>query len=125
MYLVKGIYPSKIALKLTPKTKTDLAASFQQAVVDVLVHKTILAAKKLSPKTLILGGGVAANTKLRQEVKSAVKKELKLVTCLMSHVSLTGDNALMIALAAYAERKILKLPKNPADLIAQPNLRLD
>ncbi|MBI4118725.1 MAG: tRNA (adenosine(37)-N6)-threonylcarbamoyltransferase complex transferase subunit TsaD, partial [Parcubacteria group bacterium] len=75
LYLVKGLTPNHPQpLKLTPKNKADLAASFEQAVVDVLVHKTILVAKNLTPKTLILGGGVAANKKLRRELKSAVKK---------------------------------------------------
>ncbi|MBI4119982.1 MAG: tRNA (adenosine(37)-N6)-threonylcarbamoyltransferase complex transferase subunit TsaD [Parcubacteria group bacterium] len=124
LYLIKGLYPKGNPLRLTVKNKADLAASFEQAVVDVLIAKTILAARKLNPKTLVLGGGVAANKKLRRELKSAVRKNLSRVTCLLSPISLTGDNALMIALAAYAEREILKPLKNPADLIAQPNLRL-
>ncbi|MEK7501039.1 MAG: tRNA (adenosine(37)-N6)-threonylcarbamoyltransferase complex transferase subunit TsaD [Patescibacteria group bacterium] len=126
LYLVKGIGPTNPKpLQLTPKNIADLCASFQQAVVDVLISKTILAAKKLTPNALVPGGGVAANQVLRAELKKAVQKELPHVSCLMSHVALTGDNALMIALAAFAERKILKPLKNPADLIAQPNLRLD
>ena len=127
LYLVNGMHTavSKKPLKLTPKNKADLAASFQQAVVDVLVSKTLRAAKTLKPKTLILGGGVAANKKLREELKKTVHKELPQTTCLLSPIALTGDNALMIALAALAEYRILKPKKNPQNLTALPNLRLD
>ncbi|MEK7078080.1 MAG: tRNA (adenosine(37)-N6)-threonylcarbamoyltransferase complex transferase subunit TsaD, partial [Patescibacteria group bacterium] len=69
LYLVKG-FPAKGGpsqkLELNDKNKTDLCASFEQAVVDVLIHKTLLAAKKLTPNTLVLGGGVAANNHLRE-----------------------------------------------------------
>lgn len=128
LYLVKGIpqknHPLK-PLRLTQKNMADLCASFQQAVVDVLVHKTLLAAKILKPKTLILGGGVAANQNLRSELELKVKKEFPPVTCLLPPVALTSDNGLMIALAALAEHKLLKPVKNPIDLHAEPNLRLD
>lgn len=126
LYLVKG-FPEKdrpSLLELNDKNKADLAASFEQAVVDVLISKTLRAAKEYKPKTLILGGGVAANQKLRQELKKTVGNQLPRVTCLLSPLALTGDNALMIALAALAECKILKPIKNPADLKAEPNLRL-
>ena len=137
LYLAKGIpitqkvRPSEKAkssrkpLKMTRKNKADLAASFQQAVVDALVHKTLRAAKEYKTKTIILGGGVAANQKLREELKKAVQKELPTTICLLSPVDMTGDNALMIALAALAEYQILKPVKKPGDLRAVPNLRLD
>ncbi|MBI2052545.1 MAG: tRNA (adenosine(37)-N6)-threonylcarbamoyltransferase complex transferase subunit TsaD [Candidatus Sungbacteria bacterium] len=132
LYLVKGLTPNHPRpLKLTLKNKADLAASFEQAVVDVLVHKTILVAKNLTPKTLILGGGVAANKKLRRELKSAVKKNWPHTNCLLSPIDMTGDNALMIALAALAECQIISKDlygeQNliTADLKAEPNLRLD
>lgn len=124
LYLIKGLHPKKNPLKLTPKNIADLCASFQEAVVEVLVKKTIAAAKKLKPKTLVLTGGVAANRKLREKLKNAVNKNLPHVTCHMSHVALTGDNALMMALAALAEEKILK-PTDPNKMEAKPNWRID
>lgn len=128
LYLVKGV-PQKDkpaqALKMTLKNKADLCASFEQAVVDVLIHKTTLAAKQLNPKTLILGGGVAANQKLRSELERSVTDQLKTIKLILSPIDMTGDNALMIALAALAEYKILKPIKNPDDLRAVSNLRLD
>lgn len=51
--------------KLTPKDIADIAASFQQAVVDVLVRKTMLAVAQTGINTVVLGGGVAANRVLR------------------------------------------------------------
>ncbi|MFY9493104.1 MAG: tRNA (adenosine(37)-N6)-threonylcarbamoyltransferase complex transferase subunit TsaD [Minisyncoccia bacterium] len=125
LYLVKGFYPKGNPLRLTQKNKADLAASFEQAVVDVLVSKTVRAAKEYNPKTIILGGGVAANQKLRSELERSVTDKLKTIKLLLSPVALTGDNALMIALAALAEQKLNKPIKNPADLPALPNLRLD
>lgn len=125
LYLVNGMNANKKPLKLTTQNKADVAASFEQAVVDVLVYKTLLATKKLNPKTLVLGGGVAANKKLRETLELKFKKEFPLVTCLLSPVAFTGDNALMIALAALAEHKLLKPLKNPSDLKAEANLRLN
>ncbi len=131
LYLVNGI-PKKggpfekdrpLGLRLTSKNKADLAASFEQAVVDVLVSKTLLAAKTLNPNTLILGGGVAANNRLRETLKKELGHSMsKLV---LPEIKLTTDNALMIALAALAEYKLIKPEKDPLDLKADPNLRLD
>ncbi len=133
LYLIKGIGPTNPgSLKLTQKNIADLCASFEQAVVDVLVTKTILAAKKLTPKTLILGGGVAANKKLRFELERSVTNQLKTSKLILPPVTLTGDNALMIALAAYAELMTCDVVTVRNDiacrdinLIAQPNLRLE
>ncbi len=124
LYLVKGFSPKGNPLCLTQKNKADLAASFEQAVVDVLVSKTVRAAKEYNPKTIILGGGVAANKKLRAQLERSVTDQLKTIKLIMSPIALTGDNALMIALAALAERQLIKPVKNPADLKAEPNLRL-
>ncbi len=132
LYLVKG-FPTKgnpseskgYPLQMTRKNVADVCASFEQAVVDVLIHKTILAAQTLKPKTLVLGGGVAANKKLRSELEQSVTSQLPNCKLILSPITLTGDNALMIALAALAEIKLLKPLKNYSDLKAEPNLRLD
>ncbi|GAI74029.1 unnamed protein product, partial [marine sediment metagenome] len=54
----------------------DMSASFQQAVIDVLISKTIKAAKEYKVKNVMLSGGVAANQGLRQQMTQAIKKEL-------------------------------------------------
>lgn len=85
---------------LSDQQKADIAASFQRAVVDVLVKKTLRAAKTYSAKTIFVAGGVAANRELRErfEQEVAAMPEMKL---LLVDRKYTGDNAAMIALAGY------------------------
>lgn len=99
----------------------DLAASFQQAVADILIFKTIKACKDKNIKTLALAGGVSANSFLRESIKNICDKEgIKL--CVPS-LKLCTDNAAMIGCAGYFEY----LDNNFAnlDLNAYPNLKLD
>ena len=72
-----------------------------------------------------MGGGVAANKKLRETLELKFKIDFPKIKCLLSPTKMTGDNALMSALAALAEYKLLKPLKNPADLKAEANLKLD
>lgn len=81
--------------------RNDLATSFQQAVVDILVSKTIRAAKEYEVKQIILAGGVAANSGLRKGLSKAVEEELKEVDLVIPPLSLCGDNAAMIGAAAF------------------------
>ncbi|MFH1238992.1 MAG: tRNA (adenosine(37)-N6)-threonylcarbamoyltransferase complex transferase subunit TsaD [bacterium] len=110
---------------LTRQAKADIVASFQQAVIEVLVHKTIEAAKKFRVKTIILGGGVASNSALRTLFEQRAKDEkLKLYYPVPV---LCTDNAAMIAGAAYYKVKNKKAKKllTPADfrkLQAEPDL---
>lgn len=77
----------------------DVCASFQDAVVEVLVKKTLLAAHLHKINTIVLGGGVSANGHLRQQMASACKnKKLRLHT---PHPSFCTDNGAMIALSGY------------------------
>ena len=75
----------------------DFCASFEQAIIDVLVGKTLKAVEKYQPKTVILGGGVAANKKLRDSLKTSLEKHLS--PSLISYLNLYADNAAMIAIA--------------------------
>lgn len=87
-------------IKITPKMKADAAASYQQAIIDVIVHKTKRAVIKLSPKTVLLGGGVAANDALRDALKENIEP-IKGTTLLVPEKNFTTDNAAMIGAAAY------------------------
>src|SRR3989344_4943250 len=73
----------------------------QQAIVDVLIAKTIKSAKEFGAKSTILGGGVAANKELRLQMKKAVAQELKTTALYLPSVKLTTDNAAMIGAAGY------------------------
>ena len=98
----------------------DIAASFQQSVVEVLVGKTVKAAKANGVTKIALAGGVASNTSLRQAMRERCEKEgLKFY-----HPSpiLCTDNAAMIGAAAYYEYQ--KGVRHGLDLNAVPNLKL-
>ena len=107
----------------TKFSPADIAASFEQAVVDVLVKKTMKAAEQYKPKTIVLGGGVAANDRLREELSNQIQRNFPLITFHLPLLKFTGDNAAMIAVAAYF-RAIKKQFANPKTLKAQGNLKL-
>ena len=77
----------------------DIAASFQQAVLDVIVKKTIAAAERMGEKRLVLAGGVAANSALRAQLADACREKGIQLFC--PPPVLCTDNAAMIACAAY------------------------
>ncbi|MCF6155482.1 MAG: tRNA (adenosine(37)-N6)-threonylcarbamoyltransferase complex transferase subunit TsaD [Candidatus Brocadia sp.] len=84
---------------LSDQKIADIAASFQEAVVDVLVDKTALAAKMYNVCSILTGGGVAANSRLRQRLKDKSKELSIPVYC--PSVRLCTDNAAMVAGLAY------------------------
>ncbi len=96
------------------KAIADLAASFQKAVVEVLVEKTMRAAQKYNPKTIMLAGGVAANSALRSEMaKAAAEFGFNFIELPRKY---TTDNAAMIAAAGAVNRvKARVAPKLKAD----------
>ncbi len=79
----------------------DYCASFQQAIIDVLISKTTKAAKKHKIKSVMLVGGVAANKELRSQLKKEVKKSLPNADFHLPPLEFTTDNAAMIATAGY------------------------
>ena len=85
--------------KLKDQEIADLAASFQEAVVDVLVDKTIFAATKFATKSIILGGGVACNSRLRHKLSAAAKR--RNIPLYFPSKKLCMDNAAMVAGLAY------------------------
>ncbi len=85
-----------------------LCHEVQNAIVDVLAAKTILAAKEYKVKTVMLGGGVAANQHLRAELGKALKSQLPTTSYLLPPVKYATDNASMIAAARYFHDKAKK-----------------
>lgn len=106
-----------IGEKIVPE---DVAASFQASVIDVLVTKTMDAAKKHNITKIALAGGVASNSELRKQMKIACDKE-NFDLNIPSPILCT-DNAAMIGCAGYYE--YINGVKDSLDLNAVPNLKL-
>lgn len=79
----------------------DIAASFQAAVIDVLVKKTQRAAEKIGAKTILLGGGVAANNALRTALQKMCDSDAGAKKLLIAPKQYCTDNAVMVASLAY------------------------
>ncbi|MDQ5952186.1 MAG: tRNA N6-adenosine threonylcarbamoyltransferase [Patescibacteria group bacterium] len=102
-----------------PQFKADIAASFQEAVVDVLTHKTLKAIHKVKPATVILAGGVAANLALRSRLQAVCQAVgVRLFVPELVHAM---DNAAMIAVAGYF-RALKGDFVDPISLQADPNM---
>ncbi|WP_125572170.1 tRNA (adenosine(37)-N6)-threonylcarbamoyltransferase complex transferase subunit TsaD [Lacticaseibacillus songhuajiangensis] len=101
-------------------SREDLAASFQAAVVDVLVEKTMHALQQHPVKQLVVAGGVAANQGLREALSARLATEMPNVQMIVPPLRLCGDNAAMVGAAAH----IMRAKNIFADetLNAQPNL---
>ena len=113
-------YVNKQKMTGEPIVPEDIAASFQQSVVEVLVEKTVKAAKERGMKQVALAGGVASNSALRAGMRAACERE-----GLSLHIPspvLCTDNAAMIGCAAYYE--YLAGVRDGWDLNANPNLKL-
>lgn len=81
--------------------KEDVAAAFQDAVSEILVSRTMAAAAETRAKTLVLAGGVSANSGLRARMQAAC--ETQEVALYMPPLSLCGDNAAMVGAQGYYE----------------------
>ena len=98
----------------------DIAASFQEAVVDVLVGKLVAAADHAGAATLVIGGGVAANTRLRERVLEAAEATGR--QAFLPPPALCTDNGAMIAATAWW--RLQSGGPTPLDGGVDPNLRL-
>ncbi|HKY15508.1 MAG TPA: tRNA (adenosine(37)-N6)-threonylcarbamoyltransferase complex transferase subunit TsaD [Microthrixaceae bacterium] len=104
-----------------PEVETDdVAASFQQAVVDVLVTKLRRAARDIGAKGMCISGGVAANSQLREAVLDACMADG--LRGFLPSRSMCTDNAAMVAAAAY--HRLNSDGPSPLDTGAYPNLSL-
>ncbi len=116
------LYLTRKIGELTPKTKAAIALEFENAAIECLVYKTAKAMAKYKVKTLVVAGGVAANSHLRDEMKRIGGKNTKIF---FPTRELATDNSLMIGIAGYL-RYIKNKRKTPlpASLKATGNLRL-
>ena len=99
-----------------------MCAEVQQAVIDVLLKKTIKAARDYKARAVILGGGVTANNELRKQFTIAIKNQLPKTYHLTPKISLCTDNAAMVGITACFHRKKAKNWKN---IKVDANLRID
>jgi N6-L-threonylcarbamoyladenine synthase len=118
--LLRMVESGKVALDEPANglpTRCDAAASFQKAVVDVLVTKTVSLAKELGVNQILLAGGVAANQALRQTLI-----ENSPIPVLIPSIILCTDNAAMIATCGYYRYRAGKI--DAMDMDAIPSLKL-
>lgn len=113
-------YINSCEMKNIEYNKADIAASFQAAVVDVLVSRAIMGVKENGMDKLAIAGGVASNSAIRKAFIDACKKEN--IDFYYPSPILCTDNAVMIASAAYYE--YIKGVRHGYDLNAVPNLKL-
>jgi N6-L-threonylcarbamoyladenine synthase len=98
----------------------DVAAAFQEAVVDVLVEKTKAAADEVDAKSLCIGGGVAANSALRQAIAVAARSDGR--AAFIPSRDMCTDNAAMVGATAWY--RLRSDGPSRLDAAADPNLRL-
>jgi N6-L-threonylcarbamoyladenine synthase len=101
------------------------AAEFEDAVGEVLVAKARRALLESGAKTFVIGGGVAANRYLREQLQKLVLEEFDDIEFRLPELSITGDNAVMIGEAALARLLLGRLKLEPqGEIKAQGNLSL-
>jgi len=83
----------------------EISKEVQQSIIDVLIHKTLKTAKDYRVKSIILGGGVAANEELRKQFKEKIQKEIPNTKYIIPDTKYCTDNAAMVATTAYFHRK--------------------
>lgn len=113
----RGWYPPNERVEIDERLLSKMAAAFQEAIVDCMVTRVIKASKKYKVKGIVLGGGVAANSLLRQEAMSKSS-----VPVIVPSPSLCTDNGAMVGAAGWWHLR--KGARYQWDLDIVPNLRL-
>jgi N6-L-threonylcarbamoyladenine synthase len=112
--------PKKV--RKSKEYKILVAKEVQQAVIDVLISKTIRAAKEFSAKSIILGGGVVANEELRKQFLQNCKLQIANCKLIFPPKELCTDNGLMVAVCGYFNKE--KATKDFDKIVAESNLRI-
>jgi N6-L-threonylcarbamoyladenine synthase len=95
------LYTLKKIPELTDEIRQKVAKEFEDAVIEVLISKTKKALTENGAQTLVIGGGVSANKKIKQAFEEMVKDEFPETTLYVPQAELSTDNAIMIAVAGY------------------------
>jgi len=112
--------PEKV--RKSKEYKILMAKEVQQAVIDVLISKTIKSAKEFGANLIILGGGVAANEELRKQIIENSKFQIPNSKILIPPKELCTDNGLMVAVTGYFRKETAT--KNFDKIVAEPNLKI-
>ncbi len=100
-YFIQNNFPNGLQENDLP----DICASVQEAIIDILVYKTMKATKKLNIKTIVIGGGVSANSRLREQFYKEHENGYKII---IPDMEFCLDNAAMIANIGYNKFKTKK-----------------
>lgn len=119
LYLIRDLKKENPNILQDQKIKEAICLEFENAVVETLVYKTQKAIEKYNIQTLIVGGGVSANSYLKKTIQKTLKNKTKIY---FPDKKLTGDNALMIGIAGYF--KYQQNPKKKYKIKAEGNLKL-
>ncbi len=114
-------YTSALRPQELRKQRDDICASFQQAVVDTLVEKTMAAAKQFKIKTVALGGGVSSNSLLRSRLQDRCGDDK--IACCIPRPLLCTDNAAMVACVAYYKQRKHRRHKKASGI--EPSFKLE
>lgn len=120
LYTLPKLVESGNPNDLDEQTMCDLCAGVRAAIVEVLVHKALKAARQTGHKVIAVSGGVSCNSALRRELTAACKRAR--IELILPPNSLTTDNAAMIAFAGLLRAKAGDF--SPLDTPVDPNLRL-
>lgn len=124
LYLIRDLREKDKNILENEVVKQKIAREFEDSVVETLAYKTIKAIKEYKIKTLIVGGGVSANKYLQEVITNSIKENKIKTKVYFPNKNLTGDNALMIAIAGYFQYKNKKIAKNLNNVKARGHLSL-
>jgi len=105
--------------RLDEAQKTDIAASFQRVAVETIVDKAVQACEEFQPRSVIMGGGVAANTELRRQLQERLPLPVE-----FPDMKLCGDNGAMIATIGCYKATLNQSQADPYALEIAPNLSM-
>ncbi len=120
LYTLPKIVSSGDPRDLDEQSLADFCAGVQQAIVDVLIHKSLRALKDTGLKTLALSGGVSCNSGLREQMTAACAR--RGIELILPAAEYTTDNAAMIAYAAL--HQMLSGEASPISTPVAPNMKL-
>jgi N6-L-threonylcarbamoyladenine synthase len=116
--------PAADARELTKEEKSALACAFEDAAIEVLIKKTLRAAEEFHTQTIVVGGGVAGNSYLREQLLSHLATRSLGIVALFPEQWLATDNAVMIGLAAFARFSTVGPEKENSNSLTRDALTL-